>query len=192
MNGLNKETLDAVEQGIVLQMERLANEQDFTPNDWAQIANAGANLLDKMTTYLQQESQISANQEKIVIEQKRIDIERQKVECDQRKNEIDAEKLKTQKELEEKKIALNRLQVQFEKEAAELRCSNDMAKNKAENGWKKYLIEAAKIGVPAAVSIGTLVIWKDSMHEIMKFEETGKLCTTVANKFMKLPHLNGF
>lgn len=221
MNELKKETVEALENGICLQMDRLTDEETFGPNDWNQIANAGANILDKLTNLNQQTEQMALTRKKNEIELKRLEIELKKVECDLERNKIDSEKLKTQKEIEMRKIELDEKKFEFDKEArlksidiedkkaeasvvnanaattradnelkaAEIKATSDV---KAETNWKKYAVEAAKIVIPAAISVITLKVWNEKMGEIMQFEETGKFCTAAANKFLKLPHLNGF
>lgn len=189
---MDENTLKLVEDGICIQMRRLANDEDYGPNEWAQIANAGANLLDKLTNCLQQESVSQSNRDRNEIEQRKVDIEQRKVEVDEIKNEIDRVKITTQEKIELQKADIEYEKLDNDRKAAELRYKSDTAKTKADNGWKRIAVDIAKIAVPAAVSIVTLKVWGDSMHDLMSLEETGKICTTVANKFMKLPHLTGF
>lgn len=189
---MDEQTLKLVEDGICIQMRRLADGENYGPNEWSQIANAGANLLDKLTNYLQQESMCQSNRDRNEIDLKKVEIEQRKVEVDEKKNDIDSVKISTQESIELQKIDIEYDRLENDKKAAQLRYDSEMNKTKAENNWKKVAVDIAKIAVPAAVSVVTLKVWGDSMHDLMSLEETGKICTTVANKFMKLPHLTGF
>lgn len=189
---MDEGTLKLVEDGICIQMRRLADGENYGPNEWAQIANAGANLLDKLTNCLQQENVSQSNRDRNEIEQKKVEIEQKKVEVDETKNDIDRVKIATQEKIELQKADIEYEKLENDRKAAQLRYESEMSKTKAENGWKKVAVDISKIAIPAAVSIVTLKAWKESMGDLMSLETTGKICTTVANKFMKLPHLSGF
>lgn len=69
----------------------------------------------------------------------------------------------------------NRTMVQIESE-----------KNKLD--WKRWVLEGAKVAIPAAVSLITLHQWSCKFERMLKFEETGHF-TTSASRELHLPKL---
>ena len=232
MSELKKETLEAVEDGIALQMERLVDDNyENAPAQWGQIAKGASDLMDKYIAYKQQTDMAIASSEKNAIEQAKLELEKRKAAIEEERNKIDSDKIKIQQQLDQAKIDLERSKTELEKtrldidkeirtltlkaeeikanatllsaqaaierngveaKAAELRYESDTATTKAENGWKRVLIEGIKIAIPAGVSVLTLAIWKEEIDKTLIFEETGKICTSTMGKFLKFPHLTGF
>ena len=59
-------------------------------------------------------------------------------------------------------------------------------KNKLD--WKRWMLEGAKVVIPAAVSLITLRQWSCKFERMLKFEETGHF-TTTASREVHLPKL---
>ena len=59
-------------------------------------------------------------------------------------------------------------------------------KNKLD--WKRIVLEASKVVIPAAVSLITLRQWSCKFERMLKFEETGHF-TTSASRELHLPKL---
>ena len=73
-----------------------------------------------------------------------------------------------------------------EKEANSAMIQVETEKNKLD--WKRIVLEASKVIIPAAVSLITLRQWSCKFERMLKFEETGHF-TTSASRELHLPKL---
>ena len=127
------------------------------------------------------------------------EIEAKKIELEREKMHIENENRGKEIEIEQFKADSSRISAQAAREKndsdikiAETKAEADKFKSKMDNSWRKFFIEAAKVGVPAAVTVLTLGVWCEKYDMTLEYESTGRLLTTCFNKLLKFPHLMGF
>lgn len=111
---LKKETMDIVEDGIVLQMERLS-EPDLDGAYINHVASAASNLLDKMVNLKQQEESAVNNAQRNDNEREKIEIEKRKIEVEADKNATEKARIEAQKEVELARLEVQKETLAFEK-----------------------------------------------------------------------------